>query len=548
MKNQFVVHSLLVHSVIDRVDLGLLTGTMATERDAGDDFIKCVPLGIIIGIPFQVTPFGIYCGVCKIPIGAPGHTSANSLKKHCQRKRHQNESDFSFAQLAKLLNDGIDIQNEKIRDIQLWLENAPPKQYFRCSCDAEFSNRWNYTRHVSKMTMKKKDDAQATNTHTLSIHLAHMSVCGRKIKSSIIEKMKETNASKPIPQVIHQTSVSSNSTEPTSTQFTSSALSSNANEFASSLLTQPSTHSLSDYQIYTPVVIGDRKWITTTINTIRTMFTPYKRPDEILDPYLSALKLLVIHHSSCVFDEIVKCINYMSEGSVDSLISVDSSLEFFVEISTQWLEVYSREHVNNLDGKTRFKLQSFFDESILLGAGNSVSFTMREKESTLLKELHIMIRLSWRLAHSQPSDSPVLFELMEMIQKIKQLAIKYDNNADMLGATQEMVESLILQKYFQIIFVEPKSNAYSLLFGLKILMMRLFKLKKNVNHQGLDDLSMRVCGEFGSIIGTQIHIYRLAGSSLIACTEANSWDVILSEIGNSSLCHIVNPMINKVCT
>ena len=130
-----------------------------------------------------------------------------------------------------------------------------------------------------------------------------------------MEKMKEFVKSISPPEVIIQRSVSTNSTK----------------ELTSFLLTQASSQSSSTNQIYTPIIINDQKWITTTINTIRKMFTPYKRPDEILDLYLNALKLIVIHHSSCAFDEIRKCFCYMSEP-VPSSVGVDNALDFLSKL------------------------------------------------------------------------------------------------------------------------------------------------------------------------------------------------------------------------
>ena len=113
-------------------------------------------------------------------------------------------------------------------------------------------------------------------------------------------------------------------------------------------------------------------------------------------------------------------------------------------------------------------------------------------------------------------------------------------------AVAAMIQSLYIQRYLHSILIEVMENAYFLLLGHHLIMLRLFKMKQNsTNNDNGYKLSMRSCGEFGSIISLHVHIYRLATASLLACTERRCWDRILSEAKNAALCHMFSPLINK---
>ena len=110
----------------------------------------------------------------------------------------------------------------------------------------------------------------------------------------------------------------------------------------------------------------------------------------------------------------------------------------------------------------------------------------------------------------------------------------------------EIISNLAIQRYFHLIFTESLCNAYSLLLGSYLITIRLFKHKKGKDPNDTPTLCMRSCAEFGSIIGTQMHLYRIGTASLLSCTEANCWDNIFKEIDNSRLCHVLSPLIKRV--
>ena len=216
-----------------------------------------------------------------------------------------------------------------------------------------------------------------------------------------------------------------------------------------------------------------------------------------------------------------------------------------MELIAIWFNTYTRDHVNSLDGRTRFKLQSFFDEYVLLGHGNNVNFTLRENIGTLIHEATLMVKLTWRLITNSIITSHLSNELYEIITYIRNLSVTSKNHVTP-SLVHEVISKLAIQRFFHYIFIEQLDNAYSLLIGSHIITIRLFKLKKNTDTSMPSTLCMRSCAEYGSIIGTQMHIYRTGSASLIACTQANCWDTILQEIDDSRLCHVISPLIKRV--
>lgn len=146
--------------------------------------------------------------------------------------------------------------------------------------------------------------------------------------------------------------------------------------------------------------------------------------------------------------------------------------------------------------------------------------------------------------------------LGSIIGTIRSIEMKHNGVASR-SACEDLIQCLCIQRYLHAIFIESRDNAYSLLLGHRMIMTRLFWLKSispPATNTPLADsnveksLAMRTCGEFASIIGLHIHIYRLATASLIACTESSCWSHIMDELVGSTLCHVLSPMINKVCT
>lgn len=280
-------------------------------------------------------------------------------------------------------------------------------------------------------------------------------------------------------------------------------------------------------------------------NAAKNIFAPYKKPDESLEPYIYSFKLMMINDEGSIVENIKDTLT-MIKGVEDE--SNDSTLKFFMKGATQWLKNFCREHVNVLDGRVRFHLQSFFDETILVNSGYNLNFTMRENEGVILSELLLIIELSWKLelrGKCNDAISKAISHVKEDIRKVE----NYHHGIVTDRAVEDLIQGLVIQRYLHTIAIEKQANAYSLLMGHHITMCRLFKLKRdNTDENGIrrSCIEMRSCGEFGSTMALHIHIYRLAAASLIACTNSTSWQLILDEVKDSTLCHIIAPMINKV--
>jgi len=402
---------------------------------------------------------------------------------------------MTYKELSTSLNGYICNNFSTVKDHKQWIKTNGHQAIHACTCGMTFSRFENLARHI-----KSKQSQNKFQNHAASKLPAVTTVCGRTIVLS----------------------------QELSSPFTS-------------------------------IQSTNEEWISTTTEDVRNMFLQFKKVDETIDPYLHLFKLLIVNtKDEDVIDVIVSYIQEMvgneQKNSNDNanviLNGNEKGLVFFLEVCMKWLQYYSREHVNALNGKVRFRIQSFFDESVLINPGFRVNFTMREKEKTLAKELELIVRLSWRLFHHQRMNLELWNQFDTLMKHINFIRIK-NNNIVTMEVVQEMLKKLIVQQFFFFIFVEPQEHAYSLLFGVNIIIARLFKLKKETiskkKNNANDKITMRSCAEFGSVIGTQIHLYRLAICSLLACTESNtSWEYIIQRTTKSCLCHVMSPILNKV--
>ena len=443
---------------------------------------------------FGVTPFGVYCFECGVPIGKGlGENVDSSLRMHVGRKSHKLPNDTPISTISDSLMKAMSNRFGHVRNYILWVRETGIERY-KCSCGVSFAKKSNYQRHAKRA---EKDNPESS--HCLSIVKSVSSVCGRVIEETKIKEMMGRSLC-----------VTANNDTNTSVD-------------------------------YIPIQWKNKKWITMQLVDIKKIFAPYKRPNESLDPYLASLKLLTIHENDPVIGSITNTLNLLDGDRSKN----DKGLNFFMDCAEKWVKNYCREHVNVLDGQTRFHLQSYFDESVLVNPGYKLNFNMREKEDVILKEVMLIIEFSWKIHENGLSGDILNTTITEIKNEIDELEKLYGGIASDT-AVQAMIQGLFIQRYLHSILIETMDNAFFLLLGHHIIMLRLFKVKKtNTNEGDGYTLSMRSCGEFGSIISLHVHIYRLATASLLACTERRCWDGILNEAKNAPLCHMVSPLINK---
>ena len=474
---------------------------------------------------FGITPFGGYCLECNVPLGnANDKVTGSMLNQHNWRSKHQGlDKSLTYAGIAKSIIEEIDKRYGDTTDYSPWIVKRNISS-LKCSCGILFADRSNLCRH--KKTMEKKGLGEQ---HCMGRTTAVITTCGRSIEESIIKMM--TNQPNGITDHTTNDSSAGSTSACTSTPTSLSIIA------ASSTST-----SLMATSKYAPIESTNKRWIDITLEDVKGIFTPYKRVDESLDSYLPSLKLLMLNYDHPVITNITNDLKAFEQDP--SSTNTRSVVDFFVDCSELWVKTYCREHVNVLDGKTRHQLQSFFDESILLNKGYNVTFNMRYREDLIIKELKTIIKMSWDLYESRKGNDSWLAEVEHTINAISSIEAKYHGVAN-LQAVQEMVQNLLIQYYLHSILIERRTNAYVILLGHRMVFMRLFKIKRSSSSGGSESLSMVNCSEFASTISLHIHIYRLASASLMACTQSKSWELIIDEVTNSPLCHMLSPIINK---
>ena len=474
---------------------------------------------------FGITPFGIYCFECNLPIGNIGSSGIiGTFRKHINRKKHHISSDQCISDLVSSLENAIKYRYGNIRNYDKWFE-MKNTAVWRCSCGLITKSHFNLTRHI---------ESRQEDGHIGKKGLGHFTTCKRTIENNTILEMMN----KPVNIVSVDTTSTSSVTLST--------------------ITSSSDRNIPLHNYCVPVKSTNNKWLTTTLEDVRKVFDKYKRLDEVLDPYLPLLKLLIIWCEGNVIKQIERDLALMENNNGVVVVPVENNkddygkenesvLDFFIECICQWVKGYCREHVNILDGNIRRQLHSYFEESMTSVTGYNMNFNMREKEDVICRELKTIVCMVWKLHNNGEINQALESLLSPIIKDVHDIHKKHLGSVSR-QAVEELIYKLVIQKFLYFTYIESKANAYSLLLGHRLVMTRLFFLKKKRSASGSTEreLSMRSCGEFGSIVSLHIHIYRLGIASLIACTEGISWKYIMENVTKSSLCHALSPIINKV--
>lgn len=485
---------------------------------------KSKPIRIPACGHYGISPFGAFCFACNMPIGSFGTgITANLIRKHNERKRHEKNNTLGHTQIAKLLEEAMERQYSNIRNFDAWIVKNNIS-HFSCSCGFTSNKKYNIQRHIEIQQNKAQNSSNETHIFGNCITCVE-TTCGRNIEMRILSEMMN----KP---PVHNVTVNLNPSINISQKIDSG--------------------DKNQDNLFVPLKSNNRKWITVTKNEVQRIFNKFKRVDEVLDPYLELLKLLTISCDGCIVKQIERDLEYWvddeSNMNDDDSSNTDNSevLDFFVKCIVLWIETYCREHVNLLDGQIRYQMHSFFDESASSQNGYNLTFTMREREDVICREIKMMICYIWKLYSAGEIGQVLESQLSPIIEQVRKISTKYDGTVS-TPAIEEMICGLVIQKFLYFIFTESSSNAFSLLLGQRIVMTRLFYYhNKTVGSETTRELRMRSCGEFGSVLSLHIHIYRLATASLIACTERVSWENIIENARKSSLLHTLSPLITRV--
>ena len=366
---------------------------------------KSTPIRIPACGQYGISPFGAFCFTCNLPIGTIGaKITANSIRKHNERKGHDKHEVLGHTQIAKLLEEAMERQYSNIRNYDAWIVKNNIR-VFRCSCGVTSNKKFNIQRHIEKQ-QNKAQNSNDNETHIFGNCVTCVeTTCGRNIELGILSEMMNK-----LPVNIVNVNLNP------SINISQNVDAGNKNED----------------NIFVPLKSNNRKWITITKKEVRSIFNKFKRVDETLDPYLELLKLLTISCDGCIVTQIKRDLEYLVEdkNSSDGRDNVNDDesyynndngavLDFFIKCIDVWIETYCREHVNLLDGQIRYQLHSFFDESASSHNGYNLTFTMREREDVICKELKTMIRYVWRLYSTGEIDEALESQLSPIIEQIQ---------------------------------------------------------------------------------------------------------------------------------
>ena len=352
---------------------------------------------------FAITPFGIFCVECQEPL----ENTVDSIRMHISRNKHQISNDTQVSEIHNKLNVKMKQMFGSLETYDPWIIKHNIKT-FSCSCGKNYKDkRCNLTRHLKNIESKKVENGlKHFEIRSQSVFTS----CQRMIDKRTLEQIRQ--------------------------QFT------------------PKHECMNDILGCIPLKRENSAWIKTSLASIRNIFMPYKLPNERLEPYLPSLKLLVINTPTPVVSTIIDDLVYLDK----QLEPNESTLGFFLGCIHGWVKNYCREHVNLLNGKVRYGIHSFFDESSLGNGGYNQTFNMRENEDVIWSEMKLVVTLSWRICKSSRCNS----DLLSLLNKLEESVVAIEQRHRGIvtdSAIEEMISSLTIQQYLYCIFIEEQSNA-----------------------------------------------------------------------------------------
>ena len=142
------------------------------------------PLKISNNHSFGITPFGVYCLECCVPIGNLNNKALkDSLRMHIHRRKHSITGNSTPSYLLKMLQHEISNRFGNEGDYSAWIRKRNIKTY-QCTCGVSIKNSGNKSRHI-KIAQKNKPDVN----HTIKCLQSVLTVCGRIVHEDTITKM-----------------------------------------------------------------------------------------------------------------------------------------------------------------------------------------------------------------------------------------------------------------------------------------------------------------------------------------------------------------------
>ena len=488
---------------------------------------------------YYYTPFGAFCNLCQEPVG-DRNVSANSLKEHHYRKHANNNIDsnsqLSFEFLAKLIKEKtmVLVNNTLQRD---WVYDDTSRMIttWKCrTCNKQFKNKPGVKKHIKSTKHGSIDNY--TNNRSFN------TVCNRLVS---FDELKEYcwNQNYSVTRSV----MNSNLADAQLNYFNNNRYGETPahvhllpNGGSLSSLSSSSLNynfKIDDFMKQHKMIPNVEKYMLTTVKDINHFLRKYKNDDEETDIYAEKFKSWSTQYDSLEeFDGALKeNVTYLENIRKED--SNDDCLDIMLGSINLFVNEYSREHVNILPANVRYRVLSFnYTEDNNLSANNC--FKMRDRTNDILTETNLIIKYFWKYGDliSPELKNKTRQEIAsEQAKEHATEPVHIDNlyrKVLCLGIPHKVILSIVS---------EHLDTSFQLLFGIRFAITRLMCIKG----ENSDKLIMRSCGEFGKILSTQLHVYRLFVCSWIAMHHSNSWDEILLRLNNSTLIHTISPLIRS---
>ena len=151
------------------------------------EVIATMPERICTTHNFGISPFGVYCLDCCVPISDVDNDNPleNPLRMHIHRQKHTIADSISVASIAKSLEQSISDRFGHMQDFTPWIKKRNIIT-FKCTCGETSKKRWNIKRHI-----KNVEENNQKAIHQLKVTRSVLTVCGRIIEEAKIENMMQ---------------------------------------------------------------------------------------------------------------------------------------------------------------------------------------------------------------------------------------------------------------------------------------------------------------------------------------------------------------------
>jgi superfamily II DNA helicase RecQ len=416
--------------------------------------------------PFSVTPFGVYCTICICPLGSGQDITTKTICRHLSQ--HPELKVKTLQRCQTLLQSELKrLKNSKSQTLYLKFTTGSMVQKWACSCSTHLFN------HQKTALFHAR---RAKGCNPLDIHqiLCHTSICGR---------------------VVHPDCIPSSHNE--------------------------ELHFLSPHHHLNTT----SRAITLNFSNTKKKLLKYELQSENIDSYVAFFHPLVVDVGDMSLDAtLCQFIGYCN----DPILEHESELGLLLNASRNWLEEYSRLHVNMIPANTRAGIMNLGGEDIGEISCN-ITFSMRLGNAKLLDELDPMLKFCWR------SPDSIFNDLKE------EVCFLYQTIEDGFDFS-DFIKRAIIPRFLLRILLQTQPNAFSLMLGV------LFCIARGFRKVGNDGVKLVSCARFASQASAQISLYRAGVCGYLACLKNNlesESKKLVVEARASAVLNLVCPQIRR---